>query len=118
MQHDIKMCKTCAETCNCRSELQVLSSVFVPLLAQQAGGDKHALMSSGDDRGQSSLLNEFLADLNKFVGQVGQTLHELQGMQLSLGCIHCCCADLVPIVTRLDVQAASQSLLPVTDAIK
>lgn len=62
--------------------LQVLSSVFVPLLVQQAGGDKHAaVMSSGDDRGQSSLLNEFLADLNKFVGQVGQTLHELQGKQ-------------------------------------
>ena len=59
--------------------------MFVPLLAQQAGGDKHAaIMGSGDDRGQSSLLNEFLADLNKFVGQVGQTLHELQGMQLGL----------------------------------
>ena len=55
--------------------------MFVPLLAQQAGGDKHtAIMGSGNDRGQSSLLNEFLADLNKFVGQVGQTLHELQGM--------------------------------------
>lgn len=60
--------------------MQVLSSVFVPLLVQQATGDRHAaVMSPGDDRGQSSLLNEFLADLNKFVGQVGQTLHELQG---------------------------------------
>ena len=60
--------------------MQVLSSVFVPLLAQQAGGDKHsAMMNTLDDRGQSSLLNEFLADLNKFVGQVGQTMHELQG---------------------------------------
>ncbi len=60
--------------------MQVLSSVFVPLLAQQAGGDKHsALMNTLDARGQSSLLNEFLADLNKFVGQVGQTMHELQG---------------------------------------
>ena len=59
--------------------------MFVPLLAQQAGGDKHtAIMSLGDDRGQSGLLNEFLSDLNKFVGQVGQTLHELQGMQLGL----------------------------------
>ncbi|DBA95316.1 TPA: Dynein heavy chain cytoplasmic [Trebouxia sp. C0006] len=59
---------------------QVLSSVFVPLLAQQAGGDKHsAMMNTLDDRGQSSLLNDFLADLNKFVGQVGQTMHELQG---------------------------------------
>lgn len=54
--------------------------MFVPLLAQQAGGDKHsAMMSTLDDRGPSSLLNEFLADLNKFVGQVGQTMHELQG---------------------------------------
>ena len=60
--------------------MQVLSSVFVPLLAQQAGVDKHsALMNTLDDRGQSSLLNEFLADLHKFVGQVGQTMHELQG---------------------------------------
>lgn len=40
-------------------------------------------MSSRDDRGQSGMLNEFLADLNKFVGQVGQTLHELQGMRTS-----------------------------------
>ena len=65
--------------------LQVLSSVFVPLLAQQASGDKHmAAMGSGDDRGQSGLLNEFLADLHKFVGQVGQTMHELQGMHPSL----------------------------------
>jgi len=60
--------------------VQVLSSVFVPLLAQQAGGDKHsAMMNTLDDRGQSSLLNDFIADLNKFVGQVGQTMHELQG---------------------------------------
>lgn len=59
----------------------MLTSVFVPLLAQQAGGDKHsAMMNTLDDRGPSSLLNEFLADLNKFVGQVGQTMHELQGM--------------------------------------
>ena len=61
-------------------ELQVLSNVFVPLLSQQAGTDKRsAMMPVSDDRGQSSLLNEFLADLNKFVGQVGQTMHELQG---------------------------------------
>ena len=40
-------------------------------------------MNTLDDRGQSSLLNDFLADLNKFVGQVEQTMHELQGR---LGC--------------------------------
>ena len=62
----------------------MLASVFVPLLAQQAGGDKHsALMGSGDDRGQSGMLTEFLADLNKFVGQVGQTMHALQGIPAS-----------------------------------
>ena len=71
-------------------QLQVLSSVFVPLLAQQAVGDKHAaMMGSGDDRGQSSLLNEFLADLNKFVGQVGQTMHELQGTQMLVHFMPC-----------------------------
>ena len=67
------------------SEQRYLINVFVPLLSQQAGFDKRsAVMNTSDDRGQSSLLNEFLADLNKFVGQVGQTMHELQGtFQLS-----------------------------------
>ena len=61
--------------------MHVLSNVFVPLLSHQAGVDKRtAVMNAPDDRGQSSLLNEFLADLNKFVGQVGQTMHELQGI--------------------------------------
>ena len=61
----------------------MLSNVFVPLLSQQAGADKRsAMMPVSDDRGQFSLLNEFLADLNKFVGQVGQTMHELQGNSL------------------------------------
>lgn len=83
--------------------------MFVPLLVQQAGGDKHAaIMSSRDDRGQSGMLNEFLADLNKFVGQVGQTLHELQGIRLSSVL---CLLLLVQIAdcpaTKLDVHAAT-----------
>lgn len=64
---------------------QVLSSIYVPLLTAKAGIDKRSALSGGlDHRGPAAMLNEFLLDLNKFTGQVGQTMHELRGIYCAL----------------------------------
>lgn len=61
--------------------VQVLLSIYIPLLTAKAGLDKRSVLSSTlDHHGPAAVLNEFLLDLNKFAGQVGQTMHEVRGV--------------------------------------
>ena len=62
--------------------LQVLSSVFVPLLVKKVGASK-GLAGMWDAQGAPSALSEFLGDLNKFVSQVHNTQQQLTGEQHS-----------------------------------
>ena len=62
--------------------LQVLSSVFVPLLVKKVGASKD-LAGMWDAQGAPSALSEFLGDLNKFVSQVHNTQQQLTGEQHS-----------------------------------
>ncbi len=67
--------------------LQVLSSVFVPLLVKKVGASK-GLAGMWDAQGTPSALSEFLGDLNKFVSQVHNTQQQLTGEQYST--VLCC----------------------------
>ena len=58
--------------------LQVLSSIFVPLLVKKVGASK-GLAGMWDAQGAPSVLSEFLGDLNKFVSQVHNTQQQLTG---------------------------------------
>ena len=62
--------------------LQVLSSVFVPMLVKKVGASK-GLAGMWDAQGAPSALSEFLGDLNKFVSQVHNTQQQLTGEQHS-----------------------------------
>lgn len=49
------------------------------------------------------MLHEFLLDLNKFVGQVGQTMHELQG---NTACILPLCIQLASACCNVTLHKA------------